>query len=101
MRISSRLVALSKLDYPLTRDFPLSFSLAVIILGLLWSGFITTVIVVAVGYEYVPIYTTTFNSTQTLWYERFLRWTAWMPQTQTCQPATIRVQESIVHLFAR
>jgi len=101
MRLLSRLTAASLIEYPLTREFPLPFSLALIIVGLLWSGFITTVIVVFVGYEYVPGYTTTFNSTESLWYAKFLGRTAWMPPFQTCQPAIIGVENSIVHLFAR
>jgi hypothetical protein len=101
MRLLSRLRAASLIEYPLTREFPLPFSLALIIVGLLWSGFITTVIVVFVGYEYVPLYTTIFNSTETIWYAKFLGRTAWMPATQTCQPAIIQVQESIFHPLAR
>ena len=92
---------LPTLDYPITRNFPPRFSLIIIIVGVFWTAFITIVIVVAVGYEYVPEYSTTFNSSETLWYERRFKWIPWIPVPQVCSPAEIRVTESIIHPFPR
>jgi hypothetical protein len=88
---------LPTLDYPITKNFPARFSLIVIIAGVVWTSFITIAIVVAVGYEYVPEYSTTFNSSETLWYERHFKWIPWIPVTQICSPAEISVKESITH----
>jgi hypothetical protein len=92
---------LPTLDYPITKKFPPRFSLIISIAGVFWISFITIAIVVAVGYEYVPEYSTTFNSSETLWYERAFKWIAWIPATQVCSAAELWVTESIIHPLPR
>jgi hypothetical protein len=92
---------LPRLDYPITKDFPPCFSLIIGIAGFVWISFITVVIVVAVGYEYDLEYSTTFNSTETLWYERHLKWIPWIPATQVCSAAELWVTQSIIQPLPR
>jgi hypothetical protein len=70
---------LPTLDYPITKRFPPRFSLIIVIAGVFWTAFITIAIVGAEGYEYVPQYSTTFNISEPLWYERRFKW---IPITQ-------------------
>ena len=81
-------------EYPVTRPIPLSRgSLVLVILGALSFVAIVTVInVVAVGYELVAITTTDYNSSTPLWYEKFMP-KSWTPQTKTCQPTVIKLNE--------
>jgi len=90
-----------RFQYQVTRDFSATFTVTLLIVGALWIGFITVVIVVAVGYEYVPLWTTTFNSTTTLWYEKHFPWISRVFETQICQPAELQVEQSMTHLFIR
>lgn len=60
------------------------FSLAVIV---------TTVFnVAAVGYELVPIFSSAYNDTLGLWYEKLIP-TSIRPQTRSCQPSVIQLNE--------
>jgi hypothetical protein len=90
---------LPRFQYPVTRDFSGPFTIILLIVGVLWTSFITFAIVVAVGYEYVPVWTTTFNSSMTLWYENRFPWTSRVFETKICQPAELQVTESMTHLF--
>jgi hypothetical protein len=57
-------------EYSITRSFTFRyFTQAVLFLGLLWLVFITILNIVAVAYEIVPITTTAFNDSVSLWYE--------------------------------
>src|SRR5277367_4970341 len=84
---------LPSLGYPVTRPFTLPhFTLIVIGFGIVWTVLITILNVAAVGYDLVPIYSTSFNSsTSTLfWYEKFapIRWL--FPPSWICDAAVIQ-----------
>lgn len=90
-----------KFQYNVTRDFSDRFTVILLIVGVLWISFITLVIAVVVGYEYDPLWTTTFNSSTTLWYEKHFPWTSRVFQTQICQPAELQVTEGMIHPMLR
>ena len=63
------------LEYPVTRAIRLRRTWAtVLILGaILWITVITLINVAAVGYELVPLTSTSYSSSESLlWYERFM-----------------------------
>lgn len=86
-------------EYPVTRPIPLSrVTLALIIIGgLAFVGIVTVINVVAVGYELVSITSTDYDSSSSLWYEKFMP-KSWTPQTKTCQPTIIKLNERILLL---
>ena len=90
---------LPRLQYHVTRDSSVTFTVIVFIFGVVWTTLITLAIVVAVGYEYVPVWTTTFNSSMTLWYEKHFPWTSRVFPTQICQAAELHVTDSMAHPF--
>src|ERR1700737_3120221 len=87
----------SLLQYPVTRPVALGiwFNLIVGILGLSWIAIITIINVAAVGYELVPVTSTLFNISYTLWYERFIPTTSWIPRTRSCEGSIIQLTEGI------
>ena len=83
-------------EYPITRPFTLRyFTPMVLVLGLIWVTFVTLLNVVAVGYEYVPVISTSFNSSSVLWYEIFVpkSTSLWIPKTRTCAGSVIKPNE--------
>src|ERR1700733_7918971 len=82
----------SFLEYPITRPFTLPyFTVGFVAIGVIWIVFITLVNVAAVGYEVVPVFSVSFNSTSTLWYERFAPTAFWLLKSWTCNPSTIQL----------
>lgn len=84
------------LSYPITRPINLGicFNITFVVLGLAWVAIITIINVAAVGYELVPLTSTLFNSSYTLWYEVFIPSKTWIPQARTCEGSIIKAQES-------
>lgn len=81
-------------QYPITRNFSSPFFSPVLaVVGFIWMMLITIMCLAAVGYEYESIFTTDFNSTTRLWYEKLFPTTPWTPHTKICQPAILKVQE--------
>ena len=63
---------LPAVEYTPTQPFTLPhFTIIVYTLGILWTTLITILNVAAVGYDTVQIFSTSFNSTTPVWYERF------------------------------
>jgi len=82
------------LEYPVTQPLTLSRVkiLAIFVGAVVYIAFITTINVVAVGYELVPISSNDYNASYTLWYEKLFP-AAWIPDSRTCQPAVIKLNE--------
>ena len=73
------------LDYPVTRPFTLRYFKAIFLVGALVLTAVATVIaVIAVGYELVPVSSTSFNLTSDLWYECVVPKASWAPKTREC-----------------
>jgi hypothetical protein len=86
------------IDYGVTRSanlHPWSI-LTLIVLGAAWVAIVTTVNVAAVGYELVPVTSTDFNASYSLWYERFIPRQSWKPTTRTCDGSIIQINEGII-----
>jgi len=82
-------------SYGVTRDFNSPrFTAAILVGGTIWVTFVTILSVATVGYELHSVVTSDFNGTTPLWYEKFLRYTPWMPQTKTCDSSIIKVGDS-------
>ena len=83
-------------DYPVTRKITSRYFAPIFItVALILTVFITLAAVVAVGYEYVPVLSTSFNSTLDMWYDRFMPKTSWAPQTRACQGSVMKVNEGL------
>ena len=82
------------LEYPVTRSVHLSLSqkLALIATALLWIAMVTIINVIAVGYELVPVTSTTFKGAISLWYDNLLPET-WRPKSRICRGSVIKQQE--------
>jgi len=80
------------LEYTLTRRFTVPyFTIGFVVFQVIWIFFITLVNFAAVGYESAPVFSVSFNSSNTLWYERFALTAFWLPKSWTCNPSTIQV----------
>lgn len=78
-------------QYPVTRQFTLPhFTLGVIILGLLWTTFITIINFAVVGYDTVSLASSSFNSSDNYWYEKLPLASSWFPKSWTCSPSSIQ-----------
>jgi hypothetical protein len=87
-------------EYPVTHPFTLPhFTIIVYVLGTFWTIVVTILNIAAVGYEVVPVFSTSFNSSTSLWYERFAPISWLFPASWICDPAVIEPGESIIHLF--
>lgn len=86
----------SLLEYPITRPLSLGicFNVAIIVLGIAWVALITVFNVAAVAYELVPITTTQFSNSYTLWYEGFIP-SSWVSAARTCNGSLISLNEGI------
>jgi len=80
-------------EYSITRPVTLRyFTPTVLALGVVWITFITLINVVVVGYDYVPLVSTSFNTSQELWYEELIP-KSWSPTTRSCIGSTIKIDE--------
>src|SRR5271163_1618319 len=88
------------LEYPVTRPIPLTRSAIIgILLGAgIFTGLVTVINVIAVGYELVTTTSSDFNATVVLWYDHFLPST-WRPNNLICQPAVINLNEGCSNLY--
>ena len=66
--------------------------LAIFVGAVVYTAFITTINIVAVGYELVPISSNDYNASYTLWYQKLFP-VDWLPESRTCQPAVIKLNE--------
>jgi hypothetical protein len=80
-------------EYSVTRPVTLRyFTPIVLLLGVVWIAAVTFVNVVVVGYDYVPLVSTSFNTSKELWYEAYMP-KSWAPQTRICAGSTIKIDE--------
>lgn len=88
-------------EYSITRPITLSWWLKVLLClgGVLWFTIVTVVNIAAVGYDLVPVTSTAFNSSYTLWYEYLTPLKSWVPRSWTCNGAIIEFGEGIWPLF--
>jgi hypothetical protein len=79
-----------KVTRPITSKwFQVLFPLFLIVLFV-----VATVIGIAtVGYELVPLVSTEYNATNVLWYERFIHPQKIRPQTRSCEPSVIQIND--------
>lgn len=88
--------SIPKIEYPLTQPFTLPyFTVIVCALGVIGTALITVMNVAAVGYDVVQVYSTSFNSSDLLWYEKFapIRWL--FPASWSCHPTVIEPGQGI------
>ena len=87
-------------NWAFTKPFKLSifFNVTIIILGIAWVCMITIINVAIVDYEILPITSTQFNATYTLWYERLIPLASWVSQARTCNASVINLNEGVLQL---
>jgi hypothetical protein len=85
-------------DYGVTQHahFRLTSVVIIILLGVTWVAVVTLVNVVAIGYELVPVMSTDFNASYSLWYETLIPRKSWGPVTRTCNGSIIQLTEGII-----
>ena len=88
----------SLLEYPITRPVSLGlcFNVTIIVLGIAWVTLITVFNVAAAAYESIPITSTQFNASYTLWYERFIPISSWVPPARKCNGSLISLNEGVL-----
>ena|SRR5579859_1534518 len=81
-------------QYPVTRPINLNYWAAFFLafVGVLWIVVVTVINVIAVGYELVPVTSTTFNDTMVFWYYAFSR-ASWLPKGRNCQGSILKQRE--------
>lgn len=87
---------MSFFEYPITRPVALNrWAIGFIIVGALaWSILITLISVAAVGYEVIPLSSTDYNATYSIWYEKFIpHGSGLIPQTWECNASIIKLNE--------
>jgi len=86
----------SLLEYPITRPLSLGiwFNITIIVLGIAWTALVTVFNVATVGYELIPITSTQFNASYTLWYEGFIP-SSWVSPARTCNGSLISLNEGV------
>lgn len=87
----------SLLQYPISRPLSLGvcFNITIIVLGIVWVALVTVFNVATVAYEVVPIISTQFNTSYTLWYERFGPFFSWLSAARTCNGSLISLNEGV------
>jgi len=86
------------LEYPVTRAIHLGrvWTTIVVLGAVTWITLVTLLNVAAVGYELVPMTSTSYDSSAALlWYERFMPVSSWFPRSRNCEWATIRLMDSL------
>ena len=68
--------------------FQIVFSVILVI----WLGVATAISIATVGYELVPLFSTSYNASNVLWYEEFIPHRL-RPQTRTCEPSVIQIND--------
>lgn len=90
------IVNMSYFEYPITHPVALNrWAIVFIIVGALaWSILITLISVAAVGYELIPLSSTDYNATYSIWYEKFIpHGSGLIPQTWECNASIIKLNE--------
>jgi len=84
-------------EYHITRPirFGRFWTAVFITAGLLWCTFVTLINIATVGYEIVPITSTSFNYPYHMWYENIFPITSWLPAARSCDPSVIRLLEGL------
>jgi len=87
----------SILSYSISRPITIGrwFNILSVVLIVGWAALVTIINVAAVAYELVPFTSTSYNETYTLWYERLIHRSSWLPQTRTCDGSIIKLNEGI------
>jgi hypothetical protein len=87
------------LEYPVTRriTLPRSVKASLIFIAMVFVTTITIGNIIAVGYELIPLTSTSFNETTSFWYDKFIP-TNWRPQSRSCDAATIKLLERMLFL---
>jgi hypothetical protein len=90
-----RLLAMILLEYPLSRPISVKRRWLVLIIAVaICFVLLTTMInIIAVGYELVSFTSTTYNEDHTLWYERLISVTSWLPRSRACDGTVIKLME--------
>jgi len=85
------------LEYAVSRPIPVKrrWLVLIIILAIVFVVLTTLINIIAVGYELVSFTSTTFNETRTLWYERLIPVTSWLPRSRTCDGTVIKLMERL------
>ena len=93
----------SLFEYPVTRPVTVPyFPTVVLLLGTLWITLVTLINLVAVGYEYVSTVSTSFNSTNPLWYDRFVPSSSrpsFALDSRKCDGSLIKLNEGYARIF--
>jgi hypothetical protein len=85
-------------NYPISRPVTLRyFNPAVLVLGVIYTIFITLINVIAVGYETTSTLSTSFNDSRPLWYEYFIPKGTGIYQVRTCSGSPIKVKERMCY----
>jgi len=89
------------LEYPITRPVALGiwFNVLVVLFMTGWTVIITLVSIASVAYELVPVTSTQYNATYTLFYEKFIPSSSWLPETRTCDASIIQLTQGIYICF--
>jgi hypothetical protein len=92
-----------KLKYPFTQPFTIPhITIIVCALGVLWTIVVTLVNVAALGYDVVPVYSTSFSSSGTLlWYEKFVLTRWFFPASWSCDPMVLEPWQRTISLEFR
>src|SRR6266496_1977794 len=82
-------------EYPITRPVVFSrfWTAWFLIAGLFWVTSVTLLNIATVGYETVPITSTSYNYPYHLWYEKLFPVMSWLPASRSCDPSVIRLLE--------
>jgi hypothetical protein len=84
------------LEYNVTRKFTLRYlNLIIYGGGIIWTILITILNVAAVGYDVVPLYSTSFDNITPLWYERLFGSKGLFPSSWSCNPTVIALNEGV------
>jgi len=85
------------LEYPVTRriTLPRWVKASLVFIAMVFVTTITIGNIIAVGYELVPLTSTSFNETTSFWYDKFIP-TNWRPQSRSCDAATIKLLERVL-----
>jgi len=77
-----------KVQYSITRNITIPYFTPILcVLGFVWIGIITLLNIAAIGYDSVTQYSTSFNNSKPLWYERFALTKSVFPASWSCSPS--------------